>query len=65
MKIAILSRNSNLYSTRRLVEEIKNAGHEVQIIDHSLCDLIIEQEGPSIIYRGQKILLRYSCSPSV
>jgi ribosomal protein S6--L-glutamate ligase len=55
MKIAILSRNSNLYSTRRLVEEIKNAGHEVQIIDHSLCDLIIEQEGPSIIYRGQKI----------
>ena len=55
MKIAVLSRNSNLYSTRRLVEEIKSAGHEAIIVDHSLCDLIIEQDGPSIIYKGQKL----------
>ena len=55
MKIAILSRNTKLYSTRRLFEEIQNAGHEALIVDHSLCDLIIEQEGPSIIYKGQKV----------
>ncbi len=55
MKIAVLSRNPNLYSTRRLAEEIKTAGHDAIIVDHSLCDLIIEQDGPSIIYKGQKV----------
>jgi ribosomal protein S6--L-glutamate ligase len=55
MKIAILSRNSHLYSTKRLFEAIKEAGHEAIVVDHSLCDLIIEQEGPSIIYKGEKL----------
>lgn len=55
MKIAILSRNSHLYSTRRLFEAIRAAGHEALVVDHSLCDLIIEQEGPSIIYKGEKL----------
>ncbi|WP_373524133.1 30S ribosomal protein S6--L-glutamate ligase [Aquiflexum sp.] len=55
MKIAILSRNSHLYSTRRLIEAIKAAGHEAMVVDHSLCDLIIEQDGPSIIYKGEKL----------
>ncbi|MCH7411293.1 30S ribosomal protein S6--L-glutamate ligase [Belliella sp. DSM 111904] len=55
MKIAILSRNSQLYSTKRLNEAILAAGHESVIIDHSLCDIIIEQEGPSIIYKGEKV----------
>ena len=55
MKIAVLSRNPNLYSTRRLREAIEAAGHEAMIIDHSLCDLVIEQEGPSIFYKGQKL----------
>lgn len=55
MKIAILSRNQHLYSTRRLQEAIIAAGHEALIVDHSLCDLIIEQEGPSIIYKGEKL----------
>jgi ribosomal protein S6--L-glutamate ligase len=55
MKIAVLSRNPKLFSTRRLVEEALKAGHDCVVVDHSLCDLIIEQEGPSIIYKGQKI----------
>ncbi|QDH79067.1 30S ribosomal protein S6--L-glutamate ligase [Echinicola soli] len=55
MRIAVLSRNPNLYSTRRLREAIVAAGHEALIIDHSLCDLVIEQEGPSIFYRGEKL----------
>lgn len=55
MKIAILSRNSNLYSTRRLYQAIQAAGHEAIIVNHSICDLIIEQEGPSIIYKGEKL----------
>ena len=55
MKIAVLSRNPKLFSTQRLIEEIQKAGHEVLVVDHSLCDLIIEQEGPSIIYKGQRL----------
>ena len=55
MKIAILSRNPKLFSTQRLMEEIQKAGHEAMVVDHSLCDLIIEQEGPSIIYKGQRL----------
>ncbi|EIM78674.1 RimK family alpha-L-glutamate ligase [Nitritalea halalkaliphila LW7] len=55
MKIAILSRNPSLYSTRRLQEAIVAAGHEALIVDHSLCDLVIEQQGPKIIYKGQHL----------
>ena len=55
MKIAILSRNPKLFSTQRLMEEIQKAGHEAMVVDHSLCDLIIEQDGPSIIYKGQRL----------
>jgi ribosomal protein S6--L-glutamate ligase len=55
MKIAVLSRNPKLFSTQRLIEEIEKVGHEAMVVDHSLCDLIIEQEGPSIIYKGQRL----------
>jgi ribosomal protein S6--L-glutamate ligase len=55
MKIAILSRNANLFSTKRLIEAIRAADHEALVVDHSLCDLIIEQEGPYIIYKGEKL----------
>jgi len=55
MKIAVLSRNPKLFSTQRLIEEIQKAGHDALVVDHSLCDLIIEQEGPSIIYKSQKL----------
>jgi len=52
MKIAILSRNPKLYSTRRLVEAAQNRGHEVIVVDHLKCDLIIEAGQPAILYKG-------------
>jgi ribosomal protein S6--L-glutamate ligase len=55
MKIAVLSRNPHLYSTKRLVEAIRDSGHEALVVDHSICDLIIEQDGPSIIFKGEKL----------
>lgn len=55
MKIAILSRNASLYSTRRLVEAAEKRGHEAHIIDHSKCNIEIEQSGPSLYY-GDKYL---------
>ncbi|MFD0977400.1 30S ribosomal protein S6--L-glutamate ligase [Salinimicrobium gaetbulicola] len=55
MNIKILSRNSNLYSTQRLVEAAKKRNHQVEVIDPLKCDLIIEKKNPSIYYKGRHI----------
>jgi ribosomal protein S6--L-glutamate ligase len=52
MKIAVLSRNTELYSTQRLVEASELRGHEVQVIDHLKCTIVMEKNKPSIIYKG-------------
>ncbi len=53
MNIVILSRNANLYSTNRLVEEAKKRSHDVEVIDPLKCDLIIEKEKPTIYYNDR------------
>lgn len=53
MKIAILSRNPNLYSTRRLVEAAEKHGHEAHVIDHLRCNIEIEHTGPSLFYGSE------------
>lgn len=52
MKIGILSRNGQLYSTRRLVEAAEIRGHEVTVIDHLRCNLVMEQKNPEVYYKG-------------
>jgi ribosomal protein S6--L-glutamate ligase len=53
MNIVILSRNVNLYSTARLVEEGEQRGHLIEVIDPLKCDLIIEREKPTIYYKDR------------
>ncbi len=53
MNIVILSRNENLYSTRRLIEEGRKRNHVVEVIDPLKCDLIIEKEKPTIYYEDR------------
>ena len=53
MKIAVLSRNKNLYSTRRLVEAAEQRGHEIKVIDVLRCYMNITSHRPSIHYRGE------------
>ncbi|HMR17829.1 MAG TPA: 30S ribosomal protein S6--L-glutamate ligase [Sphingobacterium sp.] len=55
MKIAVLSTNKNLYSTRRLMDAAIQRGHECVVIDHSKCYVGIQQAKPSIHYKGQDI----------
>ena len=55
MKIAILSRNKNLYSTKRLIEAAEQRGHEVLVLDHMKCVLVIEQGRPHIYYNGKEV----------
>ncbi|MDT8347047.1 MAG: 30S ribosomal protein S6--L-glutamate ligase [Flavobacteriaceae bacterium] len=51
MKLYILSRNSYLYSTQRLIEEAERRNHEVRIIDPLKCDIVIEKRKPAIYYK--------------
>jgi len=55
VKIAILSTNKNLYSTRRLFEAAVKRGHECLILDHRKCYVGIKQGKPSIHYNGQDV----------
>ncbi len=55
MKIAILSRNPKLYSTRRLLEAGEQRGHEMIALDHLKCVLVIEQGRPHIYYAGTEV----------
>ncbi|QIK81112.1 30S ribosomal protein S6--L-glutamate ligase [Lysobacter sp. HDW10] len=56
MKLAILSRNSKLYSTRRLVEAARERGHTVRVLDPLRCYMKISEDGFEMHYKG--MLLR-------
>ena len=55
MKIAILSRGSKLYSTRRLVEAGRERGHEVKLVDTLRCYMNMATAKPTINYRGEPL----------
>lgn len=53
MKIALLSRNKKLYSSRRLIEAAESRGHEIRVVDALRCYMNITSLKPSIHYRGE------------
>jgi len=55
MKIAILSRNPKLYSTRRLVEAAEARGHDVRILDVLRCYMNITSLKPEVHYKGENL----------
>jgi ribosomal protein S6--L-glutamate ligase len=55
MKIGILSRNRNLYSTRRLREACKTRGHDAVVIDPLRCYMNVAAFKPSIHYNGKAL----------
>lgn len=55
MRVAILSRNSKLYSTRRLVEAGTKLGHTVEVIDTLHCYMDITSNSPGVRYKGNKL----------
>lgn len=55
MRIAILSRNSSLYSTRRLVEACKERDHDVDVLNTLKCYMDIAAHRPSVHYRGKEL----------
>ncbi|MDF7657480.1 30S ribosomal protein S6--L-glutamate ligase [Erwiniaceae bacterium L1_54_6] len=55
MKMAILSRDGQLYSCKRLREAAEARGHQVQIIDPLSCYMNINPASPAIHYRGEPL----------
>jgi ribosomal protein S6--L-glutamate ligase len=55
MHIAILSRNRQLYSTRRLIEAARARGHEVSVVDPLKCVMDVTSRRPSVYYRGETL----------
>lgn len=55
MKIAILSQNSALYSTRRLREAGEERGHDMRVIDYLRCYMNITSKKPTIVYKGKPL----------
>ncbi|WP_038869301.1 30S ribosomal protein S6--L-glutamate ligase [Vibrio jasicida] len=52
MKIGILSRNRNLYSTKRLIEAAESRGHETQVVDVLRCYMNINSNKPEVHFKG-------------
>ena len=55
MKIFILSRKAELYSTKRLKQAAESRGHDVQIIDYLHCYMNITARKPSFHYKGEML----------
>lgn len=55
MKIAILSRNTRLYSTQRLVEVARERGHVVRVLDPLRCYVRIAPGDVAIRYKGKPL----------
>lgn len=55
MNIAILSRNEEFYSTRRLVEAGAHHGHAMRVLDTLRCTLHLTERGPEVHYEGQPL----------
>jgi ribosomal protein S6--L-glutamate ligase len=55
MRIAILSKGSANYTTKRLKEVAKARGHEVRVINYAKCYVAIEKDKPVIRYKGESL----------
>ena len=55
MKIALLSRAPECYSSRRLVEAAELAGHEIIVLDYLRCRMDIVPGSPKVFYKGEQV----------
>lgn len=55
MNLIILSRNRQLYSTRRLLEAGQARGHHVEVLDALQCYMDIASSAPTVYHRGRRV----------
>lgn len=65
MNIGILSRGPLLYSTQSLWEAGQRRGHFVYIIDHTQCQLVLENEQHKVYYEGKPLSHIHAVIPRI
>lgn len=55
MKLALMCRNAELYSHKRLVEAAEARGHEIDVVDHLRCYINITSHRPRVRYKGEDL----------
>jgi len=55
MKIAILSKGSLNYTTKRLKQVAEERGHEVEVINYAKCYMTMERSKPVVYYKGKAL----------
>jgi ribosomal protein S6--L-glutamate ligase len=55
MRLAILSRNDALYSTRVLVEAARRRGHTARVMDTLQFDIRLSRQNPQLFYQGEPV----------
>src|SRR6185437_4969294 len=65
MNICVLSRNEKLYSTKRLVEEGRKHGHEIQVVDYMDLNILIEGGKPLLLINGKPMPLPDAIIPRI
>lgn len=55
MRLLILSRSTELYSTRSLFNAARRRNHYVRVLDHVQCDLVVDNDGNKVYYNGQEV----------
>jgi len=55
MKIVILSRNAELYSTDSILRAGRRRGHFMRVVDHAHCDLSLQHQHLRVYYHGYPI----------
>ncbi|MDA0230304.1 MAG: 30S ribosomal protein S6--L-glutamate ligase [Proteobacteria bacterium] len=58
MKIALMCRNAELYSHKRIIEAARQRDHEIEVVNHLRCYVNVTSHRPQIHYQG-KILPQY------
>jgi ribosomal protein S6--L-glutamate ligase len=65
MKVYILSRNTNLYSTKRLVEAGEAKGWDIQVIDYLKCSIEIMKGELKVNYKGKELPIPDAIIPRI
>jgi ribosomal protein S6--L-glutamate ligase len=55
MKIAILSQDASIHSTKRLKEAGEARGHEIRVINYLRCYMNITSHKPTVVYNGKPL----------
>ncbi len=65
MKLALLCRNADLYSHKRLVEAAEERDHEIEVINHLRCYINVASAKPAIHFSGKKLPLYDAVIPRI